>query len=58
MKELIEKLMKEGGMTEKQAWDSIRIIKEYAKNKLPVFKGAIDKLFDKYSLNQEEDFLD
>jgi len=50
--------MKEGGMTEKQAWDSIRIIKDYAKNKLPVFKGAIDKLFDKYSLNQEEDFLD
>ena len=50
--------MKEGGMTEKQAWDSIRIIKYYAKNKLPVFKGAIDKLFDKYAPNQEEDFLD
>lgn len=58
MKELIEKLMKEGGMTEKQAWDSIRIIKDYAKTKLPVFSGAIDKLFDKYAPNQEEDFLD
>lgn len=58
MKELIEKLMNEGGMTEKQAWDSIRIIKEYAKNKFPVFGGAIDKLFDKYAPNQEEDFLD
>jgi hypothetical protein len=58
MKELIDQLMKEGGMTEKQALESIRIIKEYAKKKLPVFKGAIDKLFDKYAPKIEDDFLD
>ena len=58
MKELIDQLMKEGGMTEKQALESIRIIKEYAKKKLPVFKGAIDKLFDKYAPKIEDDFMD
>jgi hypothetical protein len=58
MKELIERLVKEGKMSEKQAIESIRIIKEYAKSKLPVFSGAIDKLFDKYGPKQEEDFLD
>ena len=58
MKELIDQLMKEGGMTEKQALESIRIIREYAKKKLPVFKGAIDKLFDKYAPKIEDDFLD
>jgi hypothetical protein len=45
-------------MTEKQALESIRIIKEYAKKKVPVFKGAIDKLFDKYAPKIEDDFLD
>jgi hypothetical protein len=58
MKELIEKLMTEGGMTEKQAWASINIIKDYAKNKFPIFGGAIDKLFDKYAPSDEDDFLD
>jgi hypothetical protein len=58
MKELIDQLMKEAGITEKQALESIRIIKEFAKRKFPVFGGAIDKLFDKYAPKQEEDFLD
>jgi hypothetical protein len=58
MKELIERLIKEGNMTEKQALESIRIIKEFAKSKLPVFSGAIDKLFEKYGPKQEDDFLD
>ena len=58
MKELIEQLMKEGKMTEKQALESIRIIKDFAKQKFPVFGGAIDKLFDKYTPKAEDDFLD
>jgi ribosomal protein L31E len=58
MKELIEQLMKEAGMTEKQALEAIRIIKEFAKRKFPVFGGAIDKLFDKYAPKQEDDFMD
>lgn len=58
MKELIEQLMKEAGMTEKQSLEAIRIIKEFAKRKFPVFGGAIDKLFDKYAPKQEDDFMD
>lgn len=58
MKELIDQLVKEVNLSEKQARDAIRIIKEFAKKKLPVFSGAIDKLFDKYGPKQEEDFLD
>ncbi len=58
MKELIEQLMKEGKMTETQALESIRIIKDFAKQKFPVFGGAIDKLFDKYAPKAEDDFLD
>lgn len=44
MKELIEKLMKEAGLTEAQALHAINIIKDFAKKKLPVFSGAIDKM--------------
>ncbi|MEY3059797.1 MAG: hypothetical protein RL000_1149 [Bacteroidota bacterium] len=58
MKELIDQLMKEAGLTEKQSIEAIRIIKEFAKRKFPVFGGAIDKLFDKYAPKQEDDFLD
>jgi hypothetical protein len=58
MKELIDQLMKEAGLNEKQALESIRIIKEFAKRKFPIFGGAIDKLFDKYAPKQEDDFLD
>jgi ribosomal protein L31E len=58
MKELIEQLMKEAGLTEKQALEAIRIIKEFAKRKFPVFGGAIDKLFDKYAPKQDDDFMD
>ena len=59
MQELIDRLKNEVGLTEKQALQSITIIKDYAKQKLPLFSGAIEKMFDKYSpKNQEEDFLD
>ena len=59
MKDLIEKLMKEAGLTEAQALHAINIIKDFAKKKLPVFSGAIDKMFDKYApKKEEEDFMD
>ena len=58
MKELIDQLKKEADISEKQALEAIRIIKEFAKRKIPVFGGAIDKLFDKYAPKEEEDFMD
>lgn len=57
MKELIDKLTSEAGLTEKQALESITIIKDYAKQKFPLFAGAIDKVFDKYSPKEEDDFM-
>ena len=57
MQELINRLIAEG-LTEQQAYKSIEVIKNFAKEKFPVFGGAIDKLFDKYGPKEEDDFLD
>lgn len=58
MQELINRLIAKG-LTEQQAYAAIDVIKNFAKEKFPIFGGAIDKLFDKYSpKNEEEDFLD
>jgi hypothetical protein len=57
MQELIDRLMAEG-LTEQQAYKSIEVIKNYAKEKFPIFGGAIDGLFSKYGKKEEEDFLD
>jgi hypothetical protein len=58
MQELIQRLVVRAGLTEAQALGAVNIIKEYAKEKFPIFSGAIDKLFDKYGQKDEEDFLD
>lgn len=57
MQELINRLM-EKGLSESQAYAAIEVIKEFAKEKFPIFSGAIDKLFEKYGHKDEEDFLD
>jgi hypothetical protein len=54
MQELVNKLMAEG-LTEQQAYKAIEIIKNFAKDKFPIFGGAIDKLFDKYGPKDDED---
>jgi hypothetical protein len=57
MNELINRLT-EAGLTEKQAVQAITIIKNFAKEKFPIFGGAIDKLFDKYQVRSDDDFLE
>jgi hypothetical protein len=58
MKDLINRLMAKG-LTEQQAYAAIDVIKNFAKEKFPIFGGAIDKLFDKYGpKNEEENFLE
>jgi len=57
MKELIDRLMATG-LSEQQALKSIEVVKDFAKEKFPVFAGAIEKMFDKYKPKEEEDFLD
>lgn len=56
MQDLIQKLMAEG-LTEDQAYKAIRVIKDFTKEKFPLFGGAIDKLFDKYKPKEDEDFM-
>jgi hypothetical protein len=56
MLELIERLKAEG-LSEQQAFKAIDIIKNFAKEKFPIFGGAIDKLFDKYAPKEENDFM-
>ncbi len=57
MNELINRLTA-AGLTEKQAVQAITIIKNFAKEKFPIFGGAIDKLFDKYQVRSDDDFLE
>jgi hypothetical protein len=57
MKELIDRLMAQG-LTEQQALKAIEVVKDFAKEKFPVFAGAIEKMFDKYKPRDEDDFLD
>jgi dihydrodipicolinate synthase/N-acetylneuraminate lyase len=57
MKELIDRLVATG-LTEQQAMKTIEVVKDFAKEKFPIFAGAIDKMFDKYKAKDEEDYLD
>lgn len=57
MQELLDQLQAQG-LTEEQSLKAIEAVKAFAKKKLPLFSGAIDKLFDKYGPKQEDDFLD
>lgn len=56
MQELINRL-KAQGLTEEQALKAIEVIRDFAKEKFPLFAGAINKLFDKYGPKDEEDFM-
>jgi hypothetical protein len=56
MQELIDR-MKAEGLTEEQAYRAIEVIKNFAKEKFPIFGGAIDKLFDKYQPRDTDDFM-
>ena len=57
MKELIDRLVATG-LTEQQAMKAIEVVKDFAKEKFPVFAGAIEKMFTKYKPKDEEDFLE
>ena len=57
MKELIDRLTAQG-LSEQQALKAIEVVKDFAKEKFPIFAGAIEKMFDKYRPKEEDDFLD
>lgn len=55
MEELLNRL-KAKGLTHQQAMDAVTVVKDYAKEKFPLFAGAIENMFSKYS-KDEEDFM-
>ncbi len=58
MKELIDRLTSEAGLTEEQAVKAVTMMKDFAKEKFPLLSGAIEKVFTKYSYKKDdEDFL-
>ena len=57
MKELIDRLVAQG-LSEQQAIKIIEVVKDFAKEKFPIFAGAIEKMFDKYKPKEEDDFLE
>ena len=55
MQELIDRLQREAGLTTEQAIQSIEVIKNFTKEKFPMFGSAIDSLFaDKQA---DDDFM-
>jgi hypothetical protein len=58
MQDLIDRLKTEAGLTDAQALKSITIIKDFAKQKLPIFSGAIENMFSKYAPKEQDDFLE
>lgn len=56
MKELIEKLKLSVGITDEQAVKAIEVIKDYTKEKFPMFAGAIDDVF-KSQASDNDDFM-
>lgn len=57
MHELIKRLQEQAGLSEQQAVQAIDVIKNFTKEKFPMFSGAIDKLFDKYNMKSDDDFM-
>jgi hypothetical protein len=58
MTDLIDKLKSQAGITEEQALKSIEVIKNYTKEKFPMFAGAIENLFKKYRPEDKDDFVE
>ena len=47
MQELIDKLIKEAGLTEEQAKEAVKTVVGYVKDKFPMLGGAVDQIFGK-----------
>lgn len=57
MTDLIEKLKLAVGITDEQAVKAIEVIKDYTKEKFPMFGGAIENVFKKYKPQDNDDFM-
>ncbi len=57
MEELVNKIMKNAGITAEQSMKALESVKDYVKEKFPMMAGAVDKLFEGGDKKEEEDFL-
>lgn len=57
MKDLIERLKQQAGLTDEQAMKAIEVIKNFTKEKFPMFASAIDNVFEKHKAKEDEDFM-
>ena len=58
MKELVQKIMSNAGISEEQAMKSLETIKDYVKEQFPMMAGAVDKLFESSGGNADtEDYV-
>lgn len=57
MTDLIEKLKLAVGITDEQALKAIEVIKDYTKQKFPMFASAIDNVFKKNQQDDSNDFM-
>jgi len=55
--DLIEKLKLQVGITDEQAKKAIEVIKDFTKEKFPMFSSAIDDVFMKYAPGSKDDFM-
>jgi hypothetical protein len=55
MQELIERLKQTAGLSTEQATQSIEVIKNFTKEKFPMFASAIDSLFSEKK--EDDDFM-
>ncbi|MBL7700575.1 MAG: hypothetical protein JNK79_20620 [Chitinophagaceae bacterium] len=55
--DLIEKLKLQVGITDEQAQKAVEVIKDFVKEKFPMFSGAIDDAFKKYAPGNKDDFM-
>jgi hypothetical protein len=58
MQDLIQKLKLAVGITDEQAVKAIEVIKDYTKQKFPMFAGAIDNAFKDDDRSDKDDYLD
>ncbi len=56
MLDLVEKLKLAVGITDEQALKALEVVKDYTKEKFPMFAGAIDNVF-KDEVSDKDDFL-
>lgn len=57
MTDLIEKLKLSVGITDEQAIKAIEVIKNYTKEKFPMFGSAIDNVFKNGKTEDKDDIL-